>query len=106
MTVSKTLALSSILLFIIALSIGCSDNTFVTEGTTMSSSASPVAYLPLEQGLRVSYVNLEPGPSYFDVEVGQPILVAGYPGYEMKRTDRSTGADYGILSLSAGQFHL
>ena len=56
---------------------GCSDKTFTSTTTAVSQNADPTAYLPLEQGLRVNYVILEPETRYYDVEVANPVSIAG-----------------------------
>jgi hypothetical protein len=70
---------------------GCSDKTFTTTSVAVPDDATPTAYLPLEVGLRVSYVVLEPGTGNFDVEVTDPVSVAGYRGFQIRRTDQATG---------------
>jgi hypothetical protein len=70
---------------------GCSDKTFTSDTTAVTQNADPTAFLPLEQGLRVSYAILEPETKYFDLEVTDPVYVAGNPGYTIRKTDRTSG---------------
>jgi hypothetical protein len=79
-----------ILLIIIPLISGCSDNTYTSETFTVSPNANPMVYVPLEQGFRVNYANLEPTPSYFYIEVGQAVNIAGNPGHLIKRVDQTS----------------
>jgi hypothetical protein len=92
MTSSKlTGLLLLILVILIAVFLGCSDKTFTSTTTSVSQSASPTAYIPLEQGLRVGYIILEPETEYFDLEVTQPANIAGNPGFTIRKTNRNSG---------------
>jgi hypothetical protein len=70
---------------------GCSDKTFTSTETVAPQGGDPTTYIPLKPGLRVSYVVLEPETQNFDIEVTDPVKVAGYDGYVIRKTDRSTG---------------
>jgi hypothetical protein len=70
---------------------GCSDKSFTTTGSEVYQNASPTAYLPLEKGLRVSYVILEPETRYYDIEVTNEVNIAGNSGYAIRQTDRNSG---------------
>jgi len=70
---------------------GCSDKTFTSMTAMISPDAQPTAYIPLEEGWRVTYVVLEPESGHFDIEVTDPVTVAGHPGFTIRKTDRATG---------------
>jgi hypothetical protein len=92
MTSRKVIALLLLIpVFLIGVMLGCSDKTFTSTTAAINENASPTAFIPLEQGLRVSYVILEPETEYFDVEVTDPVNVAGHPGYTIRKTNRNTG---------------
>ncbi len=92
MTLGKFLGLALILsVVIVVMIIGCSDKTFTSESVQIPSSASPTVFLPLKQGLRTSYMTLEPSTSYFDIEVAKPIRVAGRAGFEIKMVNQTSG---------------
>ena len=93
MTSSKVIWLIVLIPIFMGLLIpGCSDKTFTSTTTTLSQDADPTAFIPLEQGLRVSYVVLEPESQSFDIEVTDPVNIAGNPGFTIRKTDRNTGA--------------
>ena len=69
----------------------CSDKTFTSTSTVISDNAKPTTFLPLEPGLRVSYIVSEPESQYYDLEVTNPANIAGNPGYAIRKTDRNTG---------------
>jgi len=69
---------------------GCSGKTFVSSSTDVNSETDPAAYIPLDPGLRISYTLIEPEAGFFDVEVTDPVTVAGYSGFALRRTDRLT----------------
>ncbi len=69
---------------------GCSDKTFTSTTTAIPQDANPTVFIPLEQGLRVSYVVLEPESQHFDIEVTDPVNIAGNPGFTIRKTDRNT----------------
>jgi hypothetical protein len=83
------LLLIPVILFVVVQ--GCSEKTFTSSTSSVSPSANPTVYIPLEQGWRISYVVLEPEDKHFDVEVVDPVNVARNPGYTIRRTDRNTG---------------
>ena len=92
MTSSKLTGLLLLLsVILIALFLGCSDKTFTSTSTRISDTASPTVYIPLQEGLRVGYIILEPETEYYDIEVTQPTTIAGNPGYTIRKTDRNTG---------------
>lgn len=70
---------------------GCSEKTFTSSTAAFSQNSDPTAFIPLEQGLRVSYVILEPETQYFDIEVTDPVNIVGNPGFTIRKTDRNTG---------------
>jgi hypothetical protein len=70
---------------------GCSGKTFISSSTAADPEANPAAYIPLDQGLRISYTLIEPETGFFDVEVADPVTVAGNRGFALRRTDRLTG---------------
>lgn len=69
--------------------LGCSDKTFTSSTTSVAQNAGPTAYMPLEQGLRVSYVLTEPETKHIDIEIADPVVVAGNPGFEVRWIDRT-----------------
>lgn len=93
MTVRKSLLLFFILpLIIVAVGLGCSDKTFTSSTRDVSEDASPLAYIPLEQGLRVNYAIFEDQQTrYFELEVTNPVTIHFNAGFQIRRTDRSTG---------------
>ena len=92
MTSSKLIILLLLVPVFLGLALtACSDKTFTSESFSVSENALPVAYLPLEQGLRVGYAVLEPETRYFDIEITNPATIAGNPGFTIRKTDRSTG---------------
>ncbi len=74
----------------IAAMLGCSDRTYTSTSTAVSQDASPTAYIPTEEGWRVSYVLFDAETQNFDLEVTDPVIVAGNPGFTIRRTDRTT----------------
>lgn len=76
---------------VVALMQGCSDKTFTTTSVAIPENASATVYIPLDQGWRINYVLLEPETEYFEVEITDPVYVAGYPGFTVRRTNRQTG---------------
>lgn len=70
--------------------VGCSEKSFVSHTTEFSQNASPIVYIPLEQGLRVNYVTLEPEVEYYDIEIVNPVTVAGTAGFTFRRTNRAS----------------
>jgi len=88
MTLKKPLFLFIIIpAIIIAAVVGCSDKTFVTSTAEINQQASPTAYLPLNEGLRISYIVLEPENQFFDLEVTAPVTIDGNSGYTIRQTD-------------------
>ncbi|MEZ5360640.1 MAG: hypothetical protein R3F48_17640 [Candidatus Zixiibacteriota bacterium] len=69
---------------------GCSDNTFSSSTTQVSEDAPASAYVPLNQGWRISYVQMEPEVAYYNIEVTDPVNISGHAGYVIRRTNTST----------------
>ncbi len=70
--------------------MGCSSKKFTNTSTTISDTAHPTTYIPLDQGWRVSYTLLEPETEHFYVEVSDPVVVYGNPGFTIRRTNTTT----------------
>lgn len=98
------LAISVICLIAFA---GCSENSFSTQSTYTSPDASPVTYIPMEQGLRINYVDLEPELNYYDIEITNPVIIAGNAGFTFRRTDRETNETVSWYEYNKGNaiFH-
>lgn len=91
MTVKKSLYLLFFLsMIIVIISTGCSDGTFTSSTTEISEQASPLAYIPLEQGLRIDYAIMEDDEiSYYESEITKPVTIVNSEGFEIRRTDRA-----------------
>ncbi|MCP4567672.1 MAG: hypothetical protein GY841_08840 [FCB group bacterium] len=91
MTLKKSLYLLFFLsMIIVIVSAGCSDGTFTSSTTEISEQASPLAYIPLEQGLRIDYALMEDeGISYYESEITNPVTIVNSEGFEIRRIDRS-----------------
>lgn len=70
---------------------GCSDKSFSTSMTTISDDAPASAYIPLNQGWRINYVQTEPEVAYYDIEITDPASIAGNSGYIVRKTNSTTG---------------
>lgn len=75
---------------ILAVIIGCSDKTFTSSTNSVSQTASPTVYIPLEVGWRINYALLEPQSQFYDVEIANEAVIAGNTGYVVRTTNRST----------------
>jgi hypothetical protein len=92
MTPKKLLLAATALISVIALAMpGCSDKTFTSTTTITNPEAPAQTYLPLQDGWRVSYILLQPESGQFDIEVADPVIVAGNPGFTVRKTDPTTG---------------
>ncbi len=70
--------------------VGCSEKSFITKTNQVAPTADPVAFIPLNQGLRIEYVDLEPETDHYDIEIVNPVIIAGHSGFTFRRTDRQT----------------
>ena len=104
MKVMKTVLLFCMISALLTLLItGCSDNTFSSSDDAESAqSAPPTVYIPLEQGLRVSYSIVQPESRYFDLEVTDPSRIAGHNGFRIRSVDRITGETSTFYRYAAG----
>jgi hypothetical protein len=87
-----TIAKIAAWLAITAAITGCSDKTFSSVVNPATPDVVVKTYAPLETGLRVGFAIV--GQSYhtFDIEIGKPVTVRGYPGFENMTFDHYTGA--------------
>lgn len=100
----KTVLLFCMISVLLTLIIsGCSDNTFgSSDDAEAAQSAPPTAYIPLEQGLRVSYSVVQPETKFFDLEVTIPSRIAGHNGFKIRSVDRLTGATNSFYRYASG----
>jgi hypothetical protein len=92
MTPIRVLLAVAAIISVLALAMpGCSDKTFTSNTTITNPGTSAVTYLPLEDGWRISYVLLQPESGQFNIEVADPVMVAGNPGFTIRKTDPATG---------------
>lgn len=70
---------------------GCSDNTFSSTTTQISEDAPASAYIPLEQGQRISYVQMEPEAANYTVEITDPVTISSKAGFTVRKTNSTTG---------------
>ncbi len=88
MTPKRMLLAAAALILVIALiTPGCSDKTLTSTAVDTNPDSGALAYLPLTDGWRVSYVFLEPESGQLDIEVADPVMVVGNPGFTVRKTD-------------------
>ena len=69
---------------------GCSSKKFTNTTTTISDTASPTVYIPLDQGWRINYTTLEPETEHHYIEVSDPVTIDGNAGFTIRRTNLTT----------------
>lgn len=88
MTPKRALVAAAALITVIALiTPGCSDKTITSTVVATNPDSGALAYLPLNDGWRVSYVLLEPESGQLAIEVADPVMVAGNPGFTIRQFD-------------------
>jgi len=103
MTPKKALLSIAVFIFVFALILpGCSDKTVTTTEVIVNPGDGAVAYLPLVDGWRVSYVYVSPQSGQLDIEVTDPVTVAGYPGFAIRMTDPNGPYDVTIYRYAKG----
>lgn len=81
------LAVTAIILFVAITMPGCSDKTVTTTEVLTNPDSGALTYLPLTDGWRVSYVYLEPQSGQLNIEVADPVVIAGNPGFTVRQYD-------------------
>lgn len=88
MTPKRVLLAAAAMIIVIALNMpGCSDKTVTTTAVDTNPDSGATVYLPLTDGWRVSYVYLEPQSGQLNIEVADPVTIAGNPGFTVRKYD-------------------
>jgi hypothetical protein len=88
MTPKRALAAAAAVITVIALIMpGCSDKTITSTTVATNPDSRAVVYMPLTDGWRVSYALVEPETGQVNIEVADSVMVAGYPGFTIRKYD-------------------
>ncbi len=88
MTPKRALLAAAAIILIIAICLpGCSDKTMTTTEVATNPDSGAQTYLPLMDGWRVSYVYVQPQSGQLNIEVADPVMIAGNPGFTVRQYD-------------------